>query len=198
VIKQEILSASRKSLPASTLPPASFLPFDSTSSGDVDSDLESEAESEAVTESDDGPATALQLLNVSPGHSLDDSDSDSEASQYSEDTDDGSVDFLATARQFDPTAVRVQEREYDAALADRLAEEIVAGSSAATAGGGSGFNTPAVPATPSQRGSASKRAGSANKRASTTSSSMSSRAKLKRSRTSDSAEVKKQPKSQKT
>lgn len=198
VIKEEILSASRKSLPASTLPPASFLPFDSTSSGDVDSDLESEAESEADTESDDGPATALQLLNVSPGHSHHDSDSDSEASQYSEDTDDGSVDFLATARQLDPKAIRVQEREYDAALADRLAEEIVAGSSAATAGGGSGFNTPALPATPSQRGSASKRAGSASKRASTTSGSMSSRAKLKRSRTSDSAGVKKQSKSQKT
>jgi hypothetical protein len=39
--------------------------------------------------------------------------------------------------------IHAYEREYDAAIADRLAEEIVAGSSAATAGGGSGFNTPA-------------------------------------------------------
>ncbi|KAF1916381.1 frequency clock protein [Ampelomyces quisqualis] len=191
VIKEEVLSVLRKKLPASALPPASFLPFDSTSSGDVDSDLESEASSEADSASEDGPATALQLLNVSPGHSLLDTDSDSESSQYSEDTDDGSVDLLATARQLDPKAVRTQEREYDAALADRLAEDIVAGSSAATAVGGSGFNTPAVPATQMQVGSSSKRA-------STTSSSMSSSVKLKRSRTTDSAGVKKQPKSQNT
>lgn len=47
-IKEEILSASRKSLPSSTLPPASFLPFDSTSSGDVDSDLESDVSSSTL------------------------------------------------------------------------------------------------------------------------------------------------------
>ncbi|PVH92973.1 hypothetical protein DM02DRAFT_677147 [Periconia macrospinosa] len=40
VIKEEVLSVSLTLLPNSTLPPASFLPFDSTSSENVDSDLE--------------------------------------------------------------------------------------------------------------------------------------------------------------
>ncbi|CAN9408595.1 unnamed protein product [Alternaria sp. RS040] len=136
VIEERILSASRKNLPSSTLPPASFLPFDSCSSGDVDSDFASDASSEPDSDSDSGgPATAMQILNIDPDES-----EDSE-SEY-EESDDGSVDLLATARKQDPTAVRASEREYDAALADRLAEEIPAGSSAATAGGGSGFNSP--------------------------------------------------------
>ncbi|KAH7080674.1 frequency clock protein [Paraphoma chrysanthemicola] len=183
IIKEELLSASRKSLPNSALPPASFLPFDSTSSNDVDSDYDSDVSSEEDSESGEGPATALQLLNISPNrkHIADNSiDSSEEASEYSADSDDGSIDFLATARQMDPTTVRTQEREYDAALADRLAEEIVAGSSAATAGGGSGFNSPAVRTNLSHSSSARK------KRQSTTSGSMSSRAKLKRARTSES------------
>jgi hypothetical protein len=179
IIKEKIISASRKTLPTSALPPASFLPFNSTSSSDsdseLDSDVSSDADSEADSESGDGPVTALQILNVSPGQSIHDSDSD-EASEYSEDSDDGSVDFLATARQLDPNTIRNQEREYDAAIADRLAEEIVAGSSAATAGGGSGFNSPAGPTKLKSEGSSGQ----------VTSGSMSERSRLKRSRTSDS------------
>ena len=74
MIKEEILSASRKDLPSSTLPPASFLPFDSTSSGDVDSDLESDVSSSpSSTESSDrGPATAL----AAPQHFADASTTD--------------------------------------------------------------------------------------------------------------------------
>jgi hypothetical protein len=70
------------------------------------------------------------------------SDEPEDGSDYSNDSDE-SIDLLATARQQDPATIYAYEREYDAAIADRLAEEIVAGSSAATAGGGSGFNTPA-------------------------------------------------------
>ena len=55
-----------------------------------------------------------------------------------------SVDFLAEARELDPEFVREREREYAADMAERLAEEIPAGSSAATAGGGSGYNSPKV------------------------------------------------------
>ena len=129
VIEERILSASRKTLPSSTLPPASFLPFDSCSSGDVDSDFASDASSEPDSDSDSGgPATAMQILNIAPIAS---DVSEGSESDY-EDSDDGSVDLLATARKQDPTAVRASEREYDAALADRLAEEIQAGSSAAT------------------------------------------------------------------
>ena len=177
VIQEKILSASRQDLPNSTLPPASFLPLDSCSSGDVDSDLASDASSEPDTESD-CPATAMQILNIAPVGSNDSEASESE-SDY-EDSDDGSVDLLATARQQDPSAVRASEREYDAALADRLADEIPAGSSAATAGGGSGFNSPA--------GGVHKAAKLEKRlsRQSASSSMASGPVNLKRSRTSDS------------
>jgi hypothetical protein len=198
IIQEKILSASRRALAASSLPPASYLPFDSTSSGDVDSDLDSNvssmADSEAESESEEGPATTLQIMKVSPSHDLDDSGNESEeASEYSEDSDDSSVDFLATARQIDPNTIRNQEREYDAAVADRLAEEIVAGSSAATAGGGSGFNTPAMLSTKSSQQSSTHA-----QMQSTTNDSLSSRSKLKRSRTSDTLTGPMKSKSQKT
>jgi len=60
-----------------------------------------------------------------------------------DESDDGSIDLLATAREIDPEAIRAREREYDSNIAERLAEGIPAGSSAATAGGGSGSNSPA-------------------------------------------------------
>ncbi|CAA9957326.1 Frequency clock protein [Pyrenophora teres f. maculata] len=180
VFQQKILSANRKSLPSSALPPASFLPFDSCSSGDVDSDLESNA-SDASSEPDDDssetPATAMQILNIAPGGPEESEESESDY----EESDDGSVDLLATARQQDPTAVRASEREYDAALADRLAEEIPAGSSAATAGGGSGFNSPAG----GLLDAAAKREKRLS-RESRSSSMISAQSRLKRARTSDS------------
>ncbi|KAF1835051.1 hypothetical protein BDW02DRAFT_588477 [Decorospora gaudefroyi] len=176
VIREKILSASCKSLPSSTLPPASFLPFDSCSSGDVDSDLASDASSEADSSSSGGPATAMQILNIAP---VSEESDESEESDY-EASDDGSVDLLATARQHDPKAVRDSEREYDAALADRLAEDIPAGSSAATAGGGSGFNSPADDVRV-----AGHEGSQLEKRLRETNGSMSSRAKLKRARTGE-------------
>ncbi|KAF1848297.1 uncharacterized protein K460DRAFT_260932, partial [Cucurbitaria berberidis CBS 394.84] len=133
-IKEEILSASRTSLPSSTLPPASFLPFDSTSEdvdsdldSGLDSDLDSDTSSTADSESDEIPDTTFQLLNI-PLAAVGNPDEAEEAdeSDYSDESD-GSVDFLATARQLDPKTVRASEREYDAALADRLVEAIPAG-----------------------------------------------------------------------
>ncbi|KAF9733290.1 hypothetical protein PMIN06_008762 [Paraphaeosphaeria minitans] len=192
VIKEEILSASRKTLPNSALPPASFLPFDSTSSGDVDSDLESDVSSSlsSTSSSENIPATALHLLNISPAHrDFSNASRDSFSEEDDEDdSDDGSIDLLATARRMDPHTVIASEREYDASLADRLAEEIPAGSSAATAGGGSGFNTPAnALETLINHGESTGRR-SRQKRQSTTSGSLSSqaRAKLKRNRTRES------------
>lgn len=187
VIKEEILSASRKSLPTSILPPASFLPFDSTSSGDVDSDLESTVSSNpsSTSSSEKMAATTLQPLNLSPTRREAEASSSEEESDN--DSDDGSIDLLATARQMDPRTILASEREYDAALAERLAEDIPAGSSAATAGGGSGFNTPAsviAGLTANDDESQAKR--SRLKRQSTESGSHSSRAKLKRNRTRES------------
>lgn len=187
VIKEEILSASRKSLPSSTLPPASFLPFDSTSSGDVDSDLESNVSSAPSTASSSEKidTAPLQPLALSPvGRDEETSSSEDE----DDESDDGSIDLLATARKMDPSTILASEREYDAALADRLAEEIPAGSSAATGGGGSGFNSPvsamaAINEEVNQPGHSAQK----NKQQSITSGgSLSSRARLKRTRTRES------------
>jgi hypothetical protein len=60
----------------------------------------------------------------------------------SSDARSAAIDFLAHARAVNPSAIRAMERRYDADVADRLAEEIPAGSSAATAGGGSGWGSP--------------------------------------------------------
>ncbi len=199
VIKEELISATRKSLPNSTLPPASFLPFDSTSSGDVDSDLESDVSSDSDSDVESVSAevgtTAMGLLNMglisSTSSVKDDEDSEME-SDSSEDSDDGSIDLLATARQLDPRSVLASEREYDAAVADRLAEAIPAGSSAATAGGGSGFNSPYV-----QKGASATATAAANvaalnedgntpiKKRSSIASTSSTKSNLKRMRTSE-------------
>jgi hypothetical protein len=60
-----------------------------------------------------------------------------------DDKDDESIDLLKIARRIDPVAIRRQEREFDSNFAERLADDIPPGSSAATAEGGSGFNSPA-------------------------------------------------------
>ena len=196
-VKQEVFSAVRQELPSSELPPPSFFPFDSISSGEVSDDEES---SEDGSDTGDGPSTALQLLNIAPpGRPTTNiaSDASSEASEYSEDdSDDGSIDMLATARQQDPDTIRAFEREYDAAVADRLAEDIVAGSSAATAGGGSGFNSPASqargydrkPASLDRKGSRrSSRKSTRNAQSTNSEASPSPRSQnLKRNRTSES------------
>lgn len=192
VIEEKILSASRKSLPNSSLPPASFLPFDSTSSGDVDSDLESNVSSNLSSTSSSeeaGPMTALNLINISPMPKEPSSGSEGSSSDMDDedsDSDDGSIDLLATARRMDPRTILASEREYDAAVAERLAEIIPAGSSAATAGGGSGFNSPESAVAGLNEGEQSGGRRSRVKRQSTTSGSLSSRAKLKRSRTRES------------
>ncbi|ORX92625.1 frequency clock protein, partial [Clohesyomyces aquaticus] len=140
IIKEEIISAARRDLPNSTLPPASFLPFDSTSSGDADSDLDSDVSSgpsSSSSEDDEPPRHTLDeiLVNISPTYPgaqfpAEDSRESEEMDEEDDDSEDdesGSVDLLATARALDPTTIIASEREYDAALADRLAEEIPAG-----------------------------------------------------------------------
>ncbi|KAF3032130.1 hypothetical protein E8E12_002852 [Didymella heteroderae] len=185
-IKEKLISAVRKDMPSSTLPPPSFFPFDSNSSGEMSDDEES---SDNGSDTGDGPSTALQLLNIAPpGHiPVSDQTDISEASEYSSDDDDDvSIDLLATARQQDPETIRAFEREYDAAVADRLAEEIVAGSSAATAGGGSGFNSPSSEAGQGQSKQGSRRS-TRNAQSSHSEASLSPRSRnLKRERTSES------------
>ena len=88
------------------------------------------------------PSTAPQPLNFAYGSSENEHEVDGDASDEDVDESDNEVDFLAGLRAVDPERVRAQELEYDAAVAERLAEEIPAGRSAATAGGGSGRPSP--------------------------------------------------------
>ncbi|GME40028.1 Frequency clock protein [Neofusicoccum parvum] len=140
IVNGQIISAQQKNLPPSILPPPSLLPFDS-SSGDGDTDMSGVSEmEEEFEESDEPPTAAPRLVELtSPeesGFDEDDEDDDEGGDE------DSSVDFLAQARELDPESIRMHEREYDSNIAERLAEEIPTGSSAATAGGGSGFNSP--------------------------------------------------------
>ena len=131
--------------PPSVLPPAlCFVPEDESMSDDesdpVDDMSVSPSSHDALP-----PSTAPQTMYM-PDVDSEDSDEDMEDDEGESESDaesDDSLDLLATARKADPEAVLRKERQYDAEMAERLAEEIPAGSSAATAGGGSGFASPA-------------------------------------------------------
>ncbi|TLD35349.1 frequency clock protein [Venturia nashicola] len=158
-IVDEIIKSERKDLPASRLPDPSFYHFDGDGEESEDSSYDSDSETSGSTASTTAPdlahravpTSAPQLMNwtAAPpydadcGPSDDSEDGVDDQSMDGEDgDDDGSIDMLATAREIDPNLIRAREREYDGGVADRLAEEIPAGSSAATAGGGSGYNSP--------------------------------------------------------
>jgi len=145
-VNQQVLKVKHIEHPPSKLPPAlCFMPLDE------DSDEESEAGADmSLSPPSPGafpPSTAPQAIEMPDADSDDSddsmSDADSVESDAGSDGSDGSLDLLAAARAADPEAIRQKEREYDAEMAERLAEEIPAGSSAATAGGGSGFASPA-------------------------------------------------------
>ncbi|KAK5165996.1 hypothetical protein LTR04_000870 [Oleoguttula sp. CCFEE 6159] len=138
-IVTQVIAVTREDLAPSSLPPASCVFFLSESSlDDEDSDAESDLSDFQVPFGGLPSAAAPQLLNVTTDSVLESSAKES----YLDDESDGSLDLLATAREIDPATIRAREREYDSNMAERLAEEIPAGSSAATAGGGSGFASP--------------------------------------------------------
>lgn len=139
-VKHQVLSASQRVLPPSSLPQASsYMPFEDDESSDDGSNADEQVSMPATSPGILPPAAAPQSLGVHYANSYD-SDEDMDDEDDDDDTEsDSSLDLLATAREFDPEAVRQSEREYDANMA---AEEIPAGSSAATAGGGSGFASP--------------------------------------------------------
>lgn len=138
-----IVSARTTFLPPSALPEPSMA-FDSS---DLSDDEDSAEDSDPDTRDSARNASRPLVMSVGPISSKrlsssPDSGSLGAASAVSSiEAESGSqtgvVDFLDTARRTNPEAVRAMEREYDAEMAERLAEEIPAGSSAATAGGGS-------------------------------------------------------------
>ena len=142
-LHKQIVASKLHKLPPSELPPAlSFFGDDSVGDEDSDIDEDADEESDAPDSPNEFPPSAAPQPVGIPYSLSDDEDEESD-DEESEDESDGEVDFLAAARALDPEAVREKEREYEANMAERLAEEITAGSSAATAGGGSGFASPA-------------------------------------------------------
>jgi hypothetical protein len=151
----EVLITKRKDLLPSELPPPSYFPMDGGDSEEEFSDYD-EDEDEDESGLSEGPiyhgqAMPTAALQAWPARGPDlvseDEDSmeeDESESELSEDGDE-SPDMLAHARAVNPEAVRRAEREYDDSLTEKFTEVIPAGSSAATAGGGSGFNSPATP-----------------------------------------------------
>lgn len=140
VVNRSILSTKLRFLQPSMLPPASYMYYGDDMSDDA-SELSSAQRSISSADSGDySPAAAPQVIDfgfdASDEEEVDDDDGE-------ESSDSGSLDLLAAARELDPEAIRAREREYDANMAERMAEEIPAGSSAATAGGGSGLCSPA-------------------------------------------------------
>ena len=141
IVDQQFVASAVRGLPPSELPPAlSFMPSDDESIED-DSDAEDDSSEAPPSPAGLPPAAAPQPVGFQ--YSLSDQEDDEEDDSDEDDESDDEVDFLAAAREADPEAVRQKEREYDANMAERLAEEIPAGSSAATAGGGSRFASPA-------------------------------------------------------
>nr|POE48060.1 frequency clock protein [Quercus suber] len=143
-----------RALPPSKLPPTlEYMAFGSSSPEDEEMDDEGITDIDQLTSIQTPsavPAAAISPLVMPFVESDDNDESHDEDSDFDEDEDvdeddndsEVSLDLLAAARAVDPEAIRQREREYDANMADRLAEEIPAGSSAATAGGGSGFASP--------------------------------------------------------
>jgi hypothetical protein len=180
----------------SVLPPAlCFVPDDESMSDDNGSDTIDEISMSAPSNDALPPSTAPQTMympDVDSGSSdeeMEDNDNDSEASDAGSDSSDGSLDLLATARKADPEAVLRKERQYDAEMAERLAEEIPAGSSAATAGGGSGFASPASGVDKREYRKAKQEARQKQQVSLAVAAAAAVPAGLKRARTSDSMDV---------
>lgn len=152
----QVVTSDTRVLPPSELPPAlSFMPFGTSTRYGYDNDSDSASQASdamSISPPSNGafpPSTAPQAIEIpsastsasSSPHSGADTDNDDDDGSDAE--SEGSLDLLASAREHDPEAILRKEREYDANMAERLADEIPAGSSAATAGGGSGFASPA-------------------------------------------------------
>ncbi|KAF2664536.1 hypothetical protein BT63DRAFT_417895 [Microthyrium microscopicum] len=160
VVQRDIITSKKRELPASRLPEGTFF---HNSSDEEDDESDEETEDDMMdfgdaddSTSDDMPITAPQRMDwatmMPQSSDSEDEEDDDDMSKRAaapnqgdqDSSDDDSMDLLATARAIDPEAVRVGEREFSSNKADRLADLIPAGSSAATAEGGSGFNSPAL------------------------------------------------------
>lgn len=148
VITESIISTSQKKLPNSQLPPASFLPFDSTSSGDVDSDLDSDVSSNPSASGSSAVAPPVEtppVLHISPVHPSQYGTKQIRSASVDASNSSESINLLGPHQQVGMSSIPPDSADYDFDLAERFPEEIPAGSSAATTGGGSGYNSPDGP-----------------------------------------------------
>ncbi|KAK5117204.1 hypothetical protein LTR85_008972 [Meristemomyces frigidus] len=142
ICEQTIASRWTELLPSALPPALGYMDIDEDSTSEDDSsDGEGDISPSSNSHGAYPPVTAPQPVQMNFAESDEDGGGDDD--DDSDVSSDASLDLLAAAREIDPEAIRAREREYDANMADRLAEEIQAGSSAATAGGGSGFASPA-------------------------------------------------------
>ena len=147
IFKPKILSYTMTPLPNSDLPEPSYISLPLSSDNDEDNEGSSEilepdekqkAPRSGMAEDmesrlEQAPISVETLFGMTDDSSVDHWDV-----TLSEDSDDSSIDILAHARVLDPETVAAREREYDNNMGMPLAE-VPAGSSAATAGGGSGL-----------------------------------------------------------
>ena len=140
-----IVSVNVRNLPPSSLPPPSYIYLQASSSENTENSNNNEVISEShsgkralpsSTADDDGKS-------AKPISSFDSFGGTREESSYNTssaaESDDSSIDLLAHARELDPETIAAREMEFDRNARQQLVE-VPAGSSAATAGGGSGYS----------------------------------------------------------
>ncbi|KAK4893731.1 hypothetical protein LTR27_007978 [Elasticomyces elasticus] len=143
-VQEQIVAVERRTLTPSRLPPALgfIMPCDDGMQEDDESCVDDELSMPPGSPGTFTRSPAPLPMNLPSAESDEDDEDDDDDSSAAE--SDSSLDFLADARKADPDSIRAQERAYNIFMAERLAEEIPTGSSAATAGGGSGFASPAT------------------------------------------------------
>lgn len=132
----DVLSSHHIKLPASALPPPSFIfPFSSNSTSNSGDPHDSN-----FGDGGNGHISAVSIhrapVTPNPAGRLGDLSDDDDAAdtEVSSDTD-SEIDMLQHARALDPAAVRKQEQAFEAAHLKMLGMDLPPGSSAATAGG---------------------------------------------------------------
>lgn len=126
-----VVSTKTTNLPTSRLPPPSYIFLTSSSSSNLD-DEEFDSEDELTDSSlDENMPVPPQMLAQISSNSYEDGSEDND--------EDSSIHMLHRARRLDPGAIDEGESSEYEELDGILPDELPAGSSAATAGGGSGY-----------------------------------------------------------
>ena len=139
----EIIYSKKTTLIPSKLPPPSYILAPCSSSESEESE-----DNSSISSSENYGWMPKQEINVK-GHSVlinpacpSRSTDEARSSSSDGESDGSSIDLLAHARELYPDTIAAREREFDLSLGRIMIEDIPAGSSAATVGGGSGYSSP--------------------------------------------------------